>query len=111
MTFLERVENFLFTTASELIHTLLHLKSQDEIMRKYFGEDLPPIEDIVKNTSLVLINHHYSLAFPRPLLPNMVEIGGYHINPPKPLPSVSLNKIKNHRVIRVFGLITLVKKS
>lgn len=60
-------------------------------MRKYFGVDLPFLDDIIKNTSLILVNHHFSLAFPRPLLPNVIEIGGHHIRSPKPLPAVIIS--------------------
>lgn len=90
MTFLERLENVLYGLAQELGHRLIYLPAHDKTMRKYFGEDLPPLKNIISNTSLVLINHHFSLAFPRPYLPNMVEIGGFHVDKPKPLPAVSL---------------------
>lgn len=59
-------------------------------MREHFGPDLPYVGDILKNTSLVLVNHHHALGFPRPYVPNMVEIAGVHINEPKQLPTVSL---------------------
>lgn len=29
---------------------------------------------------LVLLNNHFSLNLPRPLLPNAIEVGGLHIN-------------------------------
>jgi len=86
MTFFERVNNFLFGTVSEIFHTMFYLPKQDQLMREHFGDDLPPLQDIVKKTSLVLVNHHYSIGFPRPYVPNMVEVGGMHIGAPKPLP-------------------------
>lgn len=89
MTFLERVENTLFGLAGDILFRAYYLDKQDKVMKKYFGDHLPHVENIIKNTSLILVNHHFSLAFPRPYLPNMIEIGGYHINPPKPLPAVS----------------------
>ena len=94
MNFWERLENTVHGLATELTFRSLYLPKQDAIMRQHFGNNLPRVEDIIKNTSLVLVNHHFSLAFPRPYLPNMVEIGGYHINPPKPLPTVSFLKRK-----------------
>lgn len=37
--------------------------------------------------SLVLLNNHFTLNYPRPFLPSMVEVGGLHIKPtPDPLP-------------------------
>ncbi|ERL83794.1 UDP-glycosyltransferase UGT5-like [Dendroctonus ponderosae] len=46
----------------------------------------PSVEELNKRTALVLLNSHESLMEPVPLVPNMVHIGGYHIEPPKPLP-------------------------
>jgi len=35
----------------------------------------------------MLVNQHFSLSGPKPLPPNIIEVGGVHIKPPKPLPS------------------------
>jgi len=86
MTFTERLTNTVFTWINELFYKCLYLPAQDRLMRKYFGDDLPPLKNIIKNTSLILVNHHFSLAFPRPYVPNMVEVAGMHIKPLKPLP-------------------------
>ncbi|KAK6621421.1 hypothetical protein RUM44_001228 [Polyplax serrata] len=86
MTFWERCINFVYGMVAQIIHYNRHLPTQDRLMKKYFGETLPPLKDMLTKTSLMLVNNHYSLAFPRPYLPNMVEIGGFHIKPPKPLP-------------------------
>ncbi|KAL0270116.1 UNVERIFIED_CONTAM: hypothetical protein PYX00_007626 [Menopon gallinae] len=86
MTFIERTANFLFETMTSVYFHSVYLPAQDSLMRKHFGNGLPPIEKIMTNTSLVLVNHHSALAAARPYLPNMVEIGGYHVRPPKPLP-------------------------
>ena len=49
-------------------------------MKKYFTypgfENLPPLSDLLKNISLVLVDNHVSLSYPRPYLPNVVEFGG-----------------------------------
>jgi glucuronosyltransferase len=31
------------------------------------------------DASLVLVNNHFSIGYPRPLLPAMVEVGGLHV--------------------------------
>lgn len=41
----------------------------------------------MKNASLVLINHHFSTSSIRPMVANMIEVGGIHVEPPKPLPN------------------------
>lgn len=43
--------------------------------------------DQMKNVSLVLINHHFTTSSIRPLVANMIEIGGIHVDPVKPLPN------------------------
>jgi len=35
----------------------------------------------------MLVNQHFSLSGPKPLPPNIIEVGGVHIKPSKPLPS------------------------
>ncbi|KAJ9582123.1 hypothetical protein L9F63_003537, partial [Diploptera punctata] len=52
----------------------------------HFGYDTPPLSELARNTSLILVNTHFSLNRPRPLLPNIVEVGGIHIKPIKKLP-------------------------
>lgn len=50
---------------------------------------MPYISDIVKNTSLMFVNTHYTLSGPKPLSPSVVEIGGVHMQSLKTLDSVS----------------------
>lgn len=86
MSLCQRVINTLFSITNDFIHRFIHLPTQDKLLKKYFGEDFPSVQEIMKNTSLVLINHHNVMAYPRPLMPNMIEIGGYHVPKPKKLP-------------------------
>lgn len=52
--------------------------------------NLPLLTDIETNASLVLTNSQTScLDMARPLAPNVIEIGGIHCKPAKPLPKVS----------------------
>ncbi|KAG0719706.1 UDP-glucuronosyltransferase 2B14 [Chionoecetes opilio] len=48
--------------------------------------DLPPLLEIERNQSLSLINTHFSIDTPVPLLPSQVEVGAMHCRPAKPLP-------------------------
>lgn len=61
----------------------------NELLKENFGPDTPHINEIVYNTSMVFVNGHFSLDGPRPLVPNMVEIGGIHVKSPKPIPKVN----------------------
>ncbi|XP_037875535.1 UDP-glycosyltransferase UGT41A2 isoform X1 [Bombyx mori] len=48
------------------------------------GIALPPFEEALYNVSVLLVNSHPAFAPPMSLPPNVVEIGGYHINPETP---------------------------
>jgi hypothetical protein len=39
-------------------------------------------------TSLVLLNTHHSLGYPKPLMTNYVQVGGMHVKPLKKFPQV-----------------------
>lgn len=55
-------------------------------MRKYLKDDnLPYLGDLVKSTSLMFVNTHYSINGAKPLPPTVIEIGGTHIGEPQPL--------------------------
>ena len=51
--------------------------------------DLPPLLEIERNQSLTLMNTHFSIDIPMPLLPSQVEVGAMHCRPAKPLPQAS----------------------
>ena len=59
-------------------------------MRKNFEDpEMPYISEIENTrTSLLLINNHESLSYAKPGMPNMVNVGGMHIEASKPLPAV-----------------------
>ncbi|CAH0555378.1 unnamed protein product [Brassicogethes aeneus] len=85
MTFFERVLNNLFDVISSLNTHLIFFPGQNKILHKYFP-NAPDISDLLYNNSLVLLNSHVSTTFPVPLLPNMINIGGFHVKPAKTLP-------------------------
>ncbi|XP_049825391.1 UDP-glycosyltransferase UGT5-like isoform X1 [Aethina tumida] len=86
MNFLERVEN----TVVMFIHTLYYdyiINKNDQVLiKKYFGHNLPSLHEAMFNTSLILVNSHFSLHFSKPLVPNIIEVGGLHIGLVKRLP-------------------------
>jgi glucuronosyltransferase len=50
--------------------------------------DLPPIREIEKNVSYLITNTHYSVTYQYPKTSAIVEVGGLHCVPSKPLPQV-----------------------
>jgi len=90
MTFWERVTNTISGIYQQMGREYYYLPRQDAIARKYFNytSDLPPISELETSTALILLNNHFSLSQPKPLMPNMVQIGGMHLKAPKELPEV-----------------------
>lgn len=95
MDFWERMVNTIVGTFWRLGRQYYYLPGQDAIMRKHFNDsdDLPSVAEIEYTTSLVLLNHHFSISYPRPLMPNMVQVGGMHVQPPRKLPQVELHNL------------------
>lgn len=71
--------NFFFVRQSNQAH--------HEILKKYF-DNPPTIEELQKNVALVLSNSHFSFETPRPYTPNIIPVGGFHIEDSKQLPKV-----------------------
>ncbi|XP_030764408.1 UDP-glucuronosyltransferase 2C1-like [Sitophilus oryzae] len=85
MTFFERTKNVLFHIIFVQLKHYLFLPQQNEVLHERFP-DAPEVTDLYLNASLVLLNSHSSMYPAQALVPNMVEIGGYFIDPPKKLP-------------------------
>lgn len=91
LNFFERAKNAVLTLLDILGKKYYVMRPQNELAKKVFGYlgDLPDLNDLEREVDLILINSHYSMSLSRPLLPNMIEIGGSHLEQPKPLNSVS----------------------
>jgi glucuronosyltransferase len=90
MNFWERTHNTFLCLVKHVGRQLIHVPKQNAAMQKHFNytDNLPPVWELEHKTSLVLLNTHHSLSYPKPLMPNYVQVGGMHINPPKKLPKV-----------------------
>lgn len=77
----------------DIFFRILMVAEGDTIARKYLKDDnMPYLGDLIDETSLMLVNTHYSLSGPKPLSPSVIEIGGVHIQEPKPLEEVITRK-------------------
>jgi len=63
-------------------------KRDEEIIKQKLNMDVS-LSTLVLNASLIFVNTHFTMFGPRPLLPGVVEVGGIHIQPIKPVPVVS----------------------
>ena len=89
MIFVERLQNFVSTIYYELTLRFYYYPKLERIYRELIDPTLPSASEIVKNVSLILANSHISLDRPRPHMPDIIEVGGLHMTPAKPLPKVN----------------------
>ncbi|XP_028128387.1 UDP-glycosyltransferase UGT5 isoform X2 [Diabrotica virgifera virgifera] len=92
LSFFQRVENTLMLLFSKLVHLYSIAPTGNEYSKKYLGVDLFEGGDILYNMSLLLTNRHYTYQTPKPLSPNIIEVGGIHLDKPKKLPE-TLDKL------------------
>lgn len=85
MNLLQRIKNTVSLISLQTVFKFMFLSRDQKVAYEKFGHDLPRLEDIAKNTSLILANVHFSLNKPRPNVPQLIEVGGIHIKPAKPL--------------------------
>lgn len=85
MSFYQRFMNMLISIVIDINRYGIYLTQQNKILKEFLP-DSPNVHDFVYNVSLVFLNSHVSATQPKPHVPAMVEIGGFHIQPPKKLP-------------------------
>lgn len=90
LPFFKRLSNFV-TMWSFLYNVNFNIFFfQQKLAEKYLGP-LPPLTDIMKNTSLIFINEIDILSPARPKLPNMISFNFFHVSD-NPTP---LSKVRN----------------
>lgn len=87
LTFLQRLKNLYINIEDYIFRYYYSHPYHNELLQQAFP-GAPSIDELNKNyASLILLCSHTSLINAVPVVPSMVEIGGHHINPPKPLPN------------------------
>ncbi|XP_049856470.1 UDP-glucosyltransferase 2-like isoform X2 [Schistocerca gregaria] len=87
MDFWQRLYNTYFYLRLMYMWFYQAMPLQEEVMRKYFGPDPPSVYEADRNVSLLITANHFVFEYPRPHLPNIIEITGIHVaTKPKPLP-------------------------
>ncbi|CAH0561448.1 unnamed protein product [Brassicogethes aeneus] len=86
MTFGDRVLNTIAYIWHQFYFDVFINANDQRLINSYFNRRMPSIKEGIYNVSLVLTNTHFSLNLPRPLVPNVVEIGGIHIGKAKKVP-------------------------
>ena len=107
MNFWQRLENWLVAKGMKHLYRLIEIGDNQLISAK-FGDGIPDVADVKLETSLILVNQHYSLNGPRPLTPGVIEIGGVHVEEDTPLPKdlkEILDNAKNGVILISMGSI------
>ncbi|KAL0275736.1 UNVERIFIED_CONTAM: hypothetical protein PYX00_003507 [Menopon gallinae] len=73
--FWQRLRATIFQAVQWVVYHRL-MTEHTAIARKYFGDDMPSTVVYERNVSAILLNNHFTMTFPRPLVPNVIDIGG-----------------------------------
>lgn len=96
MSFVERVKNTITGLLETYVENYMYIPLIKLKMDKYFVYEgwntRPPLEEMLNNVSLTLMNVNLGIGVCRPYLPGAIQIGGMHIKLPKPLPRVSISR-------------------
>lgn len=95
MTLMQRLQNTISLISAKVLYQIKSVNVANKLSKEFFGPDLPDINDLIYNTSLLLVNSHFSMNQIRPNVPGFVEVGGVHIQDPKPL-NQYFDKVLNH---------------
>lgn len=88
MTFYQRTCNTFYNIITRLFYYVLIEPKIDDLAKKYFGDDMPSVHQLAKNISLYFTNTHFTFYGAEPLPPQVVDVSGIHLKPPKPLQQV-----------------------
>lgn len=116
MNFAERFQNTLMHIIESFLTNMFSLPKQKELYDSAFPNSAnfrPFWDKLYKGVSLVLLNSHVSMNFPRPILPNLIEVGGMHIKKtfdPLPIEIQSFIDTSEHGVV-FFSLGSNLKTS
>uniref|UniRef100_A0A1I8NDZ1 UDP-glucuronosyltransferase n=1 Tax=Musca domestica TaxID=7370 RepID=A0A1I8NDZ1_MUSDO len=96
MSYKERMWNTIYQLL-ELLHVRwVGLPRHRKLMAKYMPHIKEDLWELRTNFSLMFLNQHFSLSYPRPYVPSMVEVGGFQIHyQPSPLPEDVLEFINS----------------
>lgn len=87
MNFYERLYNTVMSVVIKASYEVLANWPAQQLAEGALGP-LPSISSMARNFSMILLNSHFSINQVRPWVPQIVEVGGLHIQKPGKLPTV-----------------------
>ena len=89
MNFRQRLFNWFVDIFFPVLFENYYMPKLEVLYRNHLGQETPGIHEIHReNLSLILMNSHFSMNYPRPNFPDNIEVGGMHCRPAEPLPAV-----------------------
>ncbi|CAK1543147.1 unnamed protein product [Leptosia nina] len=85
--FFERVKSYILYHITQWVYYIGSQVTDHVYLYKFLGDDLPTLESIASNASLVFVNTHQSVFGGVARSDNVIDIGGIHIRPPKIIPT------------------------
>lgn len=85
LTFWERWKSLKFYMRQALLLNDEYDKVYAVQVRKHFPTVRSSIKSLKERVQLIMTNAHPAMGFIRPILPNTIQLGFMHIEPPKPL--------------------------
>ncbi|NXB05423.1 UD11 glucuronosyltransferase, partial [Cnemophilus loriae] len=110
MTFPERVKNFLIGLSEPLLCHLFYL-NYESLASEFLQRDVT-IQELFSRASVWLMRYDFVFEYPRPIMPNMVYVGGINCQQKKPLPEefeAMVNASGEHGIV-VFSLGSMVSE-
>lgn len=78
MSLNERIWNTLYTTWTRIYYKHWHLPRAQKIVNKWTPD--VSVQDIDRNFSLVILGNNHVFGYPKPLLPNVIEVHSLQIS-------------------------------
>lgn len=77
MSFVERIRNIVYTGWTRLYYRYRHLPRAQKVVDKWTRG--ASVADMDRNFSLVLLGNNHVFGYPKPLLPNVIEVHSLQI--------------------------------
>lgn len=108
MTFFERLINtYVYNLVTHKFD--YYVEEQRYHVEKYFGRKLDSIQQLYDDVSIMLVNSHYSINDIRPLTPDIIDIGGLHVESKSELSAV--NQTSLWILILMYILLEIINKN
>ncbi|KAM8838691.1 UDP-glucuronosyltransferase 1A1-like [Synchiropus picturatus] len=108
MNFKERVINTLVAAVEPLLCRLFFWHFEN-IAAQFLGEKVG-IAEVLTESDIWLLRLDFTLEFPRPLMPNVIPVGGIHCNVRNPLPQELQSWVSGEHGFIVFTLGSMVSE-